>query len=209
MKKIILTVCCMISMLIPFIATAQSYYGEKDQKVWKKQIQVGDIKYSIIGNPLIINVENSQNSLLHQRNYKLDSNPRIYYSEADGRCELAEVDEGILLDIERNVFSDFEIDDYTDNPGYIYVTLAVNPGTGRVEEALFSFLFIGESVNGQFLDDTNLDSIDRHILNIPINKLYSLELLLKERMVCHISQKLQEQMPLYAPAGFFLFYKER
>lgn len=186
-----------------FSAAAQNCYAGKHQ------IECGNILYHIFDGQILVEVENTKNTLLHQRNYKIGSNPRIYYSEADGRCELAEVDEGILLDIERNVFSDFEIDDYTDNPGYIYVTLAVNPGTGRVEEALFSFLFIGESVNGQFLDDTNLDSIDRHILNIPINKLYSLELLLKERMVCHISQKLQKQMPLYAPAGFFLFYKER
>lgn len=209
MKSIVKIVGLILFMAFPFIANAQSLYEESGKLDWKKQVRRGNITYNIKGTPFIIYVENSQNQLLHQRNYKVDSNPRRYYSEADGMCEMAEINENTMLEIERTVFSDLEIDDYTENPGYIMMDLAVNPGTGRVEEVIFTFWYIDNAENVSRLNNLDFDSVNRHILNVPIDKLGSLEQLLKERMICNISQKLQEQMPLYAPASIFLFYKSR
>lgn len=144
MKKTVLVVCSLLFTVFFFSATAQSCYEEAGKKGWRKHIQIGNINYLVSGNPLRIRVENSQNTLLHQLNYKVDSNPRVYYSWADGMCAQAEVDENILLDIERNVFSDLEIDDYTENPGFLTAILAVNPGTGRVEEVEFVFYTVLE-----------------------------------------------------------------
>ena len=92
--------------------------------------------------------------------------------------------------IVRDVFSDDEINTYTKSQGSVFLTYVVDPDNGKVLEVSFRVGII----NG-----------DKTLLAIPIEKFYKLEVLIKQRQVCHISAALKAEKQSYALSGDTMF----
>ena len=92
--------------------------------------------------------------------------------------------------IVKLVFSSEEIKKYKEASGSIYLGYVVDPDSGRILEVRFDF----------WIPDNDLT-----LLSIPIEKLWKLESLLKEQLVCHISEALKAEKQSYALAGDTMF----
>ena len=92
--------------------------------------------------------------------------------------------------IVRDVFSDDEINTYAKSQGSVFLTYVVDPDSGKVLEVSFRI---------------GINNGDKTLLAIPIEKFYKLEVLIKQRLVCHISEALKAENQSYALSGDTLF----
>ena len=92
--------------------------------------------------------------------------------------------------IVRDVFSDDEVNTYAKSQGSVFLTYVVDPDSGKVLEVSFRI---------------GINNGDKTLLAIPIEKYYKLEVLIKQRLVCHISEALKAEKQSYALSGDTLF----
>ncbi len=181
--KMILTAMSMITSVFLY---GQNYY------MGKSLLRYNDVNYKIthysFNNDILI--ENQANCLRDNLRYKVGSSSVVYYSDATGMGHFADSDQEKFEQIVKLVFSSEEIRKYKGASGAIYLGYVVNPDTGRVLEVRFDF----------WIPDNDLT-----LLSIPIEKLWKLESLLKEQLVCHISDDLKAEKQSYALAGDTMF----
>lgn len=158
----------------------------------KSLLRYNDVNYKIthysFNNDIL--VENQANCLRNNLRYKVGSNPVVYYSEVTGMGHFADSDYEKFEQIVKLVFSSEEIKKYKEASGFIYLGYVVDPDSGRILEVRFDF----------WIPDNDLT-----LLSIPIEKLWKLESLLKEQLVCHISEALKAEKQSYALAGDTMF----
>ena len=82
------------------------------------------------------------------------------------------------------------LNNYTKSQGRVFLTYVVDPDNGKVLEVSFR---------------VGINNGDKTLLAIPIEKFYKLEVLIKQRLVCQISDALKAEKQSYALSGDTLF----
>ena len=186
MRLVLKMMLTAMSMITSVFLHGQNYY------MGKSLLRYNDVNYKIthysFNNDIL--VENQANSLRNNLRYKVGSNPEVYYSEATGMGNFADSDYEKFEQIVKLVFSSEEIKKYKEASGSICLGYVVDPDSGRILEVRFDF----------WIPDNDLT-----LLSIPIEKLWKLESLLKEQLVCHISEALKAEKQSYALAGDTMF----
>lgn len=187
-RSCFLGICSLLLLLVSSVSNAQDYYTGKDVLVYK------DAKYKITHCSFTrdIIVENQANCMRDKLRYKIGSDPVVYYSDATGMGHFADSDSSAFNRIVKEVFSEEEIRRYKEASGSIYIGYVVNPDNGRILETRFDI----------WLPDNDLT-----LLSIPIEKFWKLESLLKDQLVCHISNELKAERQSYTLSGDVLFSK--
>ncbi len=175
------------------IVFSVSLYGQ-DYYTGKTILMCDDVTYKVTHYSFTndILVENQANCMRSSLRYKVASSPVIYYSEATGMGHFADSDSVMFAQAVREAFSDYEVRKYKKASGAVYLTYVINPDSGRVLEVRFDF----------WLPDNDLT-----LLSIPVEKLWKLESLIKQRMVCHIGDELRAEKQSYALSGDTMFSK--
>lgn len=175
------------SFLLTFAAvasSAQDYYSSKEY------VEYSNVGYRIIHYSGSVYVENAANYMRETPRYKVGSDPTVYYTYASGMGHMATSDAVQFKKIVRNVFSEDEINNYTKSQGRVFLTYVVDPDNGKVLEVSFR---------------VGINNGDKTLLAIPIEKFYKLEVLIKQRLVCQISDALKAEKQSYALSGDTLF----
>lgn len=165
-------------------AKAQDHYSNKEY------IEYNNIRYRITHYSGSVYVENAANHMRETPRLKVGSDPTVYYTYASGMGHVATSDTVQFKKIVRDVFSDDEINTYTKSRGSVFLTYVVDPDNGKVLEVCFRI---------------GINNGDKTLLAIPIEKFNKLEVLIKQRLVCHISEALKAEKQSYALAGDTLF----
>ena len=173
-----------LTLVWSFGAVAQDYYSGRDF------IDCDTVMYRITHYSNAVYIENAANCLRSEPRYKVGSNPKVYYTYASGMGHLALSDTAQFNKIVKEVFSEDEIKAYTDSQGDVFLTYVVDPVGGKVLEVDFRISMF----NG-----------DKTLLAIPIEKFSRLEMLIKQSLVCHISEELKAERQSYTLSGDSLF----
>lgn len=166
---------------------AQDYYSNVDS------LEYAGVKYRVSRYKDDVFIENASNNMRDQLRYKIGSNPVVYYTYATGMGHWAESDSVAFDKIVRKVFSEDEIEVYTDCCGGVFLNYVVDPLNGRILEVRYSI---------------KLRDGDPTLLSIPIKKFYELEMLIKRHLVCHISEELKAERQSYTLGFNSMFIKK-
>lgn len=183
-----LGICLLLLLLVSPVSNAQDYYSNVGS------LEYAGVRYRISHYEDDVFIENAANNMRDHLRYKIGSDPVVYYSYATGMGHLAESDSVAFDKIVRKVFSEDEIKEYTDCRGGVFLTYVVDPVNGRVLEVHFRI---------------KLRDGDETLLSIPIRKFYELEMLIKQHLVCHISEELKAERQSYTLSGDDLFIRKR
>jgi hypothetical protein len=186
MKTLLKILLTAMLIIFPVFLYGQNYYAGKDSLLCNGVNY--RIKHYSFTNDILI--ENKANFLRNNLRHKVGSNPVVYYSEATGMGHFADSDNEKFQQIVSQVFSDEEIRLYKTASGSVYLSYVVDPVGGKVLEVRF---------------DICLPDNDMTMLSIPIGKFWKLEILLKEQLVCHISEELKAEKQSYTLSGDSLF----
>lgn len=163
---------------------AQDYYSSKEY------VEYNNVRYRVTHYPGSVYVGNTANHMREVPRHKVGSGPTVYYTYASGMGHMATSDAVQFKKIVRDVFSDDEINTYAKSQGSVFLTYVVDPDSGKVLEVSFRI---------------GINNGDKTLLAIPIEKFYKLEVLIKQRLVCHISEALKAEKQSYALSGDTLF----
>lgn len=163
---------------------AQDYYSSKEY------VEYNNASYRVTHYPGSVYIENIVNYMRETPRYKVGSDPIVYYTYASGMGHMATSDAVQFKKIVRDVFSEDEINNYTKSQGRVFLTYVVDPDNGKVLEVSFR---------------VGINNGDKTLLAIPIEKFYKLEVLIKQRLVCQISDALKAEKQSYALSGDTLF----
>ena len=165
---------------------AQDYYSSKEY------VEYNNVRYRVTHYPGSVYVGNTANHMREVPRHKVGSDPTVYYTYASGMGHMATSDAVQFKKIVRDVFSDDEINTYAKSQGSVFLTYVVDPDSGKVLEVSFRI---------------GINNGDKTLLAIPIEKFYKLEVLIKQRLVCHISEALKAEKQSYALSGDTLFLR--
>ncbi len=177
-------ICAILLTFAAVSSSAQDYYSNKEY------IKYNGIRYRVTHYPGSVYVENAANYMRETPRYKVGSDPILYYTYASGMGHMAVSDTIQFKKIVGKVFSDEEISAYAKSQGSVFLTYVVDPDSGKVLEVNFR---------------VGINNGDNTLLAIPIEKFYKLEVLIKQRLVCHISDELKTEKQSYALSGDTLF----
>ena len=163
---------------------AQDYYSSREY------VEYNNVRYRVTHYPGSVYVGNTANHMREVPRHKVGSDPTVYYTYASGMGHMATSDAVQFKKIVRDVFSDDEINTYAKSQGSVFLTYVVDPDSGKVLEVSFRI---------------GINNGDKTLLAIPIEKFYKLEVLIKQRLVCHISEALKAEKQSYALSGDTLF----
>ena len=163
---------------------AQDYYSSKEY------VEYNNVRYRVTHYPGSVYVGNTANHMREIPRHKVGSDPTVYYTYASGMGHMATSDAAQFKKIVRDVFSDDEVNTYAKSQGSVFLTYVVDPDSGKVLEVSFRI---------------GINNGDKTLLAIPIEKFYKLEVLIKQRLVCHISEALKAEKQSYALSGDTLF----
>lgn len=165
---------------------AQDYYSSKEY------VEYNNVRYRVTHYPGSVYVGNTANHMREVPRHKVGSDSTVYYTYASGMGHMATSDAVQFKKIVRDVFSDDEINTYAKSQGSVFLTYVVDPDSGKVLEVSFRI---------------GINNGDKTLLAIPIEKFYKLEVLIKQRLVCHISEALKAEKQSYALSGDTLFWR--
>lgn len=176
-----------LTIALCYEANAQDYYSNVDS------LEYAGVKYRITHYPGDIYIENAENCMRNEFRYKMGSDPIVYYTYATGMGHFAEPNTVKFNELVRKVFSEEEIKEYSNSPDAVFLTYVVDPGNGEILEVSFRVRIYKE---------------DKTLLAIPIKKFYELEMLIKQHLVCHISEELKAERQSYTLGFNSMFIKK-
>ncbi|MBQ9310689.1 MAG: hypothetical protein IJ222_07510 [Bacteroidales bacterium] len=180
-------------LIIVFLTFFSGGLLSKSYKVINTSVKYKDVEYDInIGyyfGKYVGYIENSSNCIGKEPRYKLGSDPVRYYTWATGMGHSADVDVKTFDSIVADVFTQDEIDRYSKAKGNVYVNFTIDSLTGKILEVRFQI--------------TTADMVFANLLSM--EKIYELEKMFKEKLVCSLSDELKEEKQSYAIAGQNLF----